>query len=58
MAGLRVKLNENFSFGVEYKYLQTEDSSFRYEAWHAPDVLLDWKGLRAHTVTASLTINF
>jgi OmpA-OmpF porin, OOP family len=59
-AGVRFNLNDQMFVGLGYKYLFTDDSSFRYESGSGsgPDLHLKFRGVNSHMVTFSFTMRF
>jgi opacity protein-like surface antigen len=59
-AGLRFNLNQQMFVGLGYKYLFTDDSSYRYESGSGggPDLHLKFRGVNTHMVTFSFTMRF
>jgi opacity protein-like surface antigen len=60
-AGLRLKLNDNMSLGIGYKYFVTQDTTFTYPPGYpgsGPDLSLTFTGIRSHTALVAFQARF
>ena len=58
-AGVRFMLNPNISMGVRYDFFMTGNSSFTYPlSGPAPNVNVEFEGVRTHSIMITLQANF